>query len=186
MPFDNKFELDKNSAFLLIIDIQDRLAAAMQERDKVIENNLHLIELAKLLDIPILITEQYPKGLGSTVQEIKQAVSDHIPIEKLSFNCCASPGFGDYLEHERRNTAIVTGMETHICVLQTVLGLLKQHFNVHVVSDAVCSRTKENRRAGLDFMRDSGAVVSSTEIVLFQLLGLAGSEEFKTISKRIK
>jgi nicotinamidase-related amidase len=186
MSFNDKFELNKDTAFLLIIDIQDRLAAAMSQKEKVVRNNLLLIELAKRQGIPVLVTEQYPKGLGLTVQELREAIPNYDPVEKLTFDCCATPRFGDYLDHEMRHTAIVTGMETHICVLQTVIGLLKQQFRVHAVSDAVCSRTEENWKTGLEFMRDAGAVISATETVLFQLLGVAGTEDFKEISRLIK
>ncbi|MBI4734027.1 MAG: isochorismatase family protein [Rubrobacteridae bacterium] len=181
-----RFKLNTESAFLLIVDIQENLAAVMSRREEAIKNNLFLIELAKLQGIPVLISEQYSKGLGPTVSEISGALPDYNPVEKLTFDCCATPSFGDYLDHEIRNTAIITGMETHICVLQTALGLLGQQLNVHVVSDGVCSRTKNNWKAGISFMRDAGAVVTSTEIVLFQLLGVAGTEEFKAISRLVK
>lgn len=181
-----KFMLHREDSALLIIDIQERLAAAMSEREKVVENNLHLIELAKMLDIPIILTEQYPKGLGPTVPEIKDAMSTYSPIEKLTFNCCGEPDFLKKFEPLKRTKIIVTGMETHICVLQTCLGLLKADRAVHVVSDAICSRTKENWQVGLGIMQNAGAVVTGTETVLFQLLGVAGTEEFKAVSKRIK
>lgn len=182
----SKFTLDKDNVTLLIVDIQDRLAAAMKQREKVVENTLHLIELAKMLDIPIIVTEQYPKGLGSTVQEIKEALPSYSPIEKLTFNCCGVSDFSDALKQAGRKKIILTGMETHICVLQTALGLLQDGYAVHAVSDAICSRTKENWKVGLGFMHDAGAVITGTETVLFQLLGVAGTEEFKAVSKRIK
>jgi len=182
----SKFTLDKNNVTLLIVDIQDKLAAAMKQREKVVENTLHLIELAKMLDIPIIVTEQYPKGLGSTVPEIKEALPAYVPIEKLTFNCCGVADFSGALKRAGRRKIILTGMETHICVLQTALGLLQDGYAVHAVSDAVCSRTKENWKVGLGFMYDAGAVITGTETVLFQLLGVAGTEEFKAVSKRIK
>ncbi len=158
----------------------------MGERQKVVDNCLHLIELAKLLKIPILLTEQYPKGIGSTVPEIRNALLLYGPLEKLTFNCCEGPGFLDTLNSLGRKKIILTGMETHICVLQTCIGLLREGFNVHIVMDAVCSRAKENWKTGIEFMRDAGAVITCTETVLFQLLKVAGTDEFKAISKRIK
>lgn len=182
----SKFTLDKNNVTLLIVDIQDKLAAAMKQREKVVENTLHLIELTKMLNIPIIVTEQYPKGLGPTVPEIKEALPAYVPIEKLTFNCCGVPDFSGSLKRAGRRKIILTGMETHICVLQTALGLLQDGYAVHAVSDAICSRTKENWKVGLGFMHDAGVVITGTETVLFQLLGVAGTEEFKAISKRIK
>ena len=181
-----KFMLSKDECALVIVDIQDRLANAMKAKDCVIGNCLHLIELAKMYNMPILLTEQYPKGLGTTVEEIQKALPAYSPIEKISFSCCGERTFADRLPALNRKTIILTGMETHVCVLQTCLELMKDGFNVHLVRDAVCSRTKENWKAGIEFMRDAGAVISCTETVLFQLLGAAGSEEFKAISKRIR
>lgn len=182
----DKFFLDRDNALLLIVDIQERLAAVMKERQKVIDNCLHLIEISKLLNIPVIVTEQYPKGLGHTVNEIKEAVITYKPFEKLTFSCCKGPSFTESLAATRKKKVILTGMETHVCVLQTCIDLLKEGFDVHVVKDAICSRTKDNFKAGIEFMRNAGAVITCTETVLFQLLEKAGTEEFKTISKRIK
>jgi len=180
------FQLDRSNAALLIIDIQERLAVVMDKREQVVRNTLHLVELAKMLGIPVVVTEQYPKGLGRTLPEITSALPSHLPVEKVSFNCCGEATFDGQIERLGRKKIIVTGMETHICVLQTSLGLLQEGFDVHLVADAVCSRTKANWRAGLELVRDAGAVITSTETVLFQLLGIAGTPEFKAISNRIK
>lgn len=182
----DKFILAKTDALLLIVDIQEKLASAMKKRSKIVANCQHLIEAARLLDIPILLTEQYPKGLGHTVPEIKEVLPSCDPVEKTTFDCCMDDHFMAKLSAEKRQTIILTGMEAHICVLQTCLTLIKQGYDVHVVRDGVCSRTKDNFLAGLEFMRDAGAVISCTETVLFQLLEKAGTEEFKTIAKRIK
>jgi nicotinamidase-related amidase len=182
----DKFSLTKEDAVLLIIDIQERLAIVMKERDRVVKNTQHLVELAKMTAMPVVVTEQYPKGLGRTVQELRSALPETAPIEKISFDCCGQSGFLEELKAHNKKTVIVAGMETHICVLQTTLGLLRAGVNVHLVEDAVCSRTEENWRTGIEFMRDAGAVVTCTETVLFQLLKVAGTEEFKKISQRIK
>jgi nicotinamidase-related amidase len=181
-----KFLLSKENAALVIVDIQDRLATTMQMKEQVIGNCLHLIALAKLYGMPIILTEQYPKGLGLTVEAIRSALPSYQPIEKLSFSCCGEKSFtGETAGLDRKNI-ILTGMETHVCVLQTCLDLLNQGFNVHLVSDAVCSRSRENWQTGIEFMRDAGAVITCTETVLFQLLKVAGTEEFKVISRRIR
>jgi nicotinamidase-related amidase len=182
----DKFVLNREDAVLLIVDIQERLAVVMKDRDKVVGNCQHLIELAKMIDLPIVVTEQYPKGLGRTVPELQSVLPEYKPIEKISFDCCCQSAFMQDLMGHNRKTVILAGMETHICVLQTSLGLLRAGVNVHVVADAVCSRTGENWRTGIEFMRDAGAVVTCTETVLFQLLKVAGTEEFKKISQRIK
>jgi nicotinamidase-related amidase len=181
-----KFFLDKEDTVLLIIDIQEKLAAVMKERDRVVRNNLHLIELAKMAGMPVMVTEQYPKGLGRTVAEIRAALPFYRPIEKMTFDCCGQPAFLEDLKKHGKRNVLLTGMETHICVLQTCIGLLRDGVNVHIVGDAACSRTTENWKAGVEFMRAAGAVVTSTETALFQLLKAAGTEEFKKISQRIK
>jgi nicotinamidase-related amidase len=182
----DRFFLNKEDAVLLVIDIQERLAVVMKDKDRVVKNTQHLIELAKMTKMPVVVTEQYPKGLGRTVPELGSVLPENAPIEKISFDCCGQSGFVEELKAHGKKTVIVTGMETHICVLQTALGLLRAGVNVHVVQDAVCSRTEENWRTGIEFMRDAGAVVTCTETVLFQLLKVAGTEEFKKISQRIR
>lgn len=182
----SNFVLNKEDSVLLIVDIQERLAAIMKERERVVRNCQHLIELAKMLSIPIVVTEQYPKGLGRTVPELQAAVPEYKPIEKTAFNCCGEPAFVTKIRNHEKKHIIMTGMETHICVLQTTVGLMQDGLVVHVVEDAICSRTKENWNTGVAFMRDAGAVVTCTETALFQLLEVAGTEEFKKISQRIK
>ncbi len=181
-----KFSLRRDESALVIVDVQERLAAVMDDREKVVANCLHLLEIARLLDMPVFLTEQYPKGLGQTVSEITRAVSGLKPIEKISFSCCGEPGFVEALSSSGRRKVVLAGMETHVCVLQTCVDLLDRGYTVHLVKDAVCSRTTGNYEAGIGFMRDSGAAVTTTETVLFQLLERAGTEEFKAISKRIK
>lgn len=181
----NKFILNQNESVLVIVDIQERLAAVMSDKQKVVDNCLHLIEVSKLLNIPILLNEQYPKGLGPTVNEIREALHPYEPFEKVTFSCCRGGSFLNALAASGRKKVMLAGMETHVCVLQTVIDLLKAGYPVHVVKDATCSRTPDNFNAGAEFMRDAGAVITCTETVLFQLLEKAGTDEFKAISKRI-
>lgn len=180
------FILSRENALLIIIDVQERLAVVMERKDRVVTNCQHLIEAAKLLDIPLIVTEQYPKGLGPTIPEIRSVLPSYAPLEKIDFSCCGESSFIDKISYYGRKQIIVAGMETHVCVLQTTLDLLKEGYPVHVVDDAVCSRKDENYRTALDLMRDAGAVINCTETVLFQLLKRAGTDEFRTISKRIK
>jgi nicotinamidase-related amidase len=182
----DKFFLEKHDAVLVIVDIQEKLAAVMSEREKVVNNCLHLLELCRLLDIPVMLNEQYPKGLGQTVPEIRNALVTYEPLEKIAFDCCKGDSFPARLAVTGRKKVLLAGMETHVCVLQTCIGLLNEGYAVHSVSDAICSRRKEDFETAREFMRDAGAVVTCTETVLFQLLERAGTEEFKVISKRIK
>ena len=182
----DKFFLEKHEAVLVIVDIQERLAAVMSERKKVVDNCLHLIELCKLLNIPVLLNEQYPRGLGPTVSEIKEALRPYAPLEKISFDCCKGEAFPEKLAATGRKKVILAGMETHVCVLQTVLELLDAGYTVHLVRDAVMSRRKDNWHVGLETARAAGAVITSTEAALFQLLKVAGTEEFKKLSKLVR
>jgi nicotinamidase-related amidase len=183
----DRFFLNREESILVIIDIQERLAAVMKEREKVISNTLHLVEAARLMGIPVMITEQYPKGLGPTVGEIRDGLSGfYSPLEKLAFSCCQDRSFMDSLRRMGRKKVILCGMEAHVCVLQTCLDLLREGYHVHTVRDAICSRAEDNFLTGIGIMRDAGAVITSTETVLFQLLGRAGTEEFRMISRRIK
>jgi nicotinamidase-related amidase len=182
----DKFLLRKDEVLLVLIDIQERLAAAMKKKEAVTANVLHLVELARLLQIPMLVTEQYPRGLGNTLEEIKSALPAYEPFEKTAFDCCREIGFIEKVAASGRQKILLTGMETHVCVLQTGLGLIQAGYSVQVIQDACCSRTKDNFKIGLEWLRDAGAVITGTETVLFQLLEKAGTEPFKVISKRIK
>ncbi|MCL2760604.1 MAG: hydrolase [Desulfuromonadales bacterium] len=182
-----KFILDADRSVLVVVDVQEKLCKAMDE--KVLEhltNNIDiLIQAAVELNIPVIFTEQYPKGLGETLEKFKKYL-DEKPVEKTSFSCCGESCFPDKLRKTGRSQAIITGMEAHVCVLQTVLDLLDNGYKVHMVKDAVMSRKKENWRVGVDIARDAGAVVTSAETVLFQLLKRAGGEAFKKLSKLIR
>jgi len=181
-----KFFLSTDDCMLLIIDIQERLAVVMEEKNRVVKNTSHLIELAKQFNLPLVVTEQYPKGLGPTVPEIRDILPEHTAVEKIDFDCCGEANFLDEIKKVNRKKVIVAGMETHVCVLQTVLSLLRDGHDVHLVSDAVCSRSAENKTTALSLLASAGAVVTCTETVLFQVLKKAGTPEFKVIAKLIK
>ncbi len=187
MGIKEKFFLNRDNAVLVVIDVQEKLCKAMDERvlERLTKNIETLQEAAKELGLPMLVTEQYVKGLGETVAELKtQAIEP--AIEKMTFSCCGEPSFPDKLKALGRTQVIVTGMETHVCVLQTVIELLDAGYTVHLVRDAVMSRRKENWFVGLEAARDAGAVITSTEAALFQLLQVAGTEEFKKLSKLVR
>lgn len=181
----NKYILIREEAVLLVIDIQDRLVPAMKYGELVIRNTNILIPLAKKSGIPILATEQYPKGLGKTVSELSVNLEEALTFEKVSFSGCTRE-VTSALKKLGRKKIIITGMETHVCVFQTVRDLLTQGYQVFVVRDAVCSRTKENYLNGLSLMSSMGAVVTDTETVFFDLMMEAGTPLFKEFSKLIK
>lgn len=187
MGVKEKFFLNRNNAVLVVIDVQEKLCKAMDERvlERLTKNVGILQESARELGLPMLVTEQYVKGLGETVAELKAQATEPA-IEKMTFSCCGETSFPDKLKATGRTQVIITGMETHVCVLQTVIELLDAGYTVHLVRDAVMSRRKENWFVGLEAARDAGAVITSTEAALFQLLQVAGSEEFKKLSKLVR
>jgi nicotinamidase-related amidase len=173
-------------AGLMVVDIQERLFPAMCERESMLQNALRLVQGAAILRLPVFVTEQYPKGLGPTVAEIARPLADHEPVEKNTFSAWGVPGFAQRLQSRGVSEVILCGIEAHVCVAQTCLDLLDAGLRAFVVRDAVSSRTPENRQAGLERMRDAGAIVVSTEMVLFEWLERAGTEEFKQIQRLIK
>ncbi|MCG8377408.1 MAG: hydrolase [Chlorobiales bacterium] len=171
---------------LLIIDVQGKLAQIVHESEAVERNISKLIRAAKILGVPVLYTEQYPKGLGHTVEALQELLSEEKPLEKIAFSCCAEESFMEKLRGLNRNNVLVTGMETHVCVYQTANELIEYGYSVHLVADAVTSRTREDREIGIRCIEKAGAWLKSTEMVIFELLRIAQGEEFKAISKIIK
>jgi nicotinamidase-related amidase len=188
--------LDPARAALLIIDVQTKLCAAMQPAAVAAcqRNLLVLVELARRLRLPLVVSEQYPKGLGPTVPELAAALeaagpqgSAPIRFEKTAFACTEQEGFEAIRERVARPQWIVAGMESHVCVWQTVRGLLAAPgTSVHVAADAVLSRDPANRQVGLELMARAGAVLSSTETVAFDTLVRAGGEDWKAISRLVR
>lgn len=179
----SKYSINKEDAVLVIIDIQERLMNAMDKRYQVCKNTVLLIETAKQLGIPIIVSEQYPRGLGSTVSEIKDHLQEYQCLEKMSFS--VSEQLIDIMPPERK-TLIVAGTETHVCVFQTVRDMVEADYSVHLAKDAVCSRFTINYESGLELMRDLGAVISNTETIMFDLLKVSGTPDFKAISPLLK
>lgn len=180
-----KYILDKEDSLLLIIDIQERLVPVMKYNEQVISNTKILVQSAKEMNIPIIYTEQYPKGLGSTVEELSALLEGADRYEKVSFSAYLEE-VKEKLKSLGRKKIIVVGMETHVCVYQTVRDLLGDGYQVFVVNDAVASRTKMNYRNAIELMHTMGAVITNTETVIFDLLKAAGTPEFKVMSKLIK
>jgi len=173
-------------AGLLVVDVQERLLPAMFEKERVLQNILRLVQGAAALRLPTFVTEQYPRGLGPTVHELSAPLASTPPIEKLSFSAWGDPGLPEALRDRSVSDVVLCGIEAHVCVAQTCLDLLDAGLRPFVVADAVSSRTVENWRMGVERMRDAGAVVVSTEMILFELLERAGTEEFKQVQRLIK
>ena len=171
---------------LALIDVQGKLAGLMHEKDALFRNLEILIRGAQALELPIFWLEQYPKGLGPTVPEIAQLLGNRKPIEKTCFSAFGSDQFRAQLRDSNRRQLLVAGIETHICVYQTVRHLLDEGFQVEVVGDAASSRTEQSKALGLDKMMRAGAEVTSVEMALFELREEAGTPQFKTIAGLVK
>lgn len=173
---------------LVVIDVQERLFSAMDadRRDDMVRNLKILGAAARRLAVPVVLTEQYPKGLGRTLPELKALLDDVAPFEKTAFSCCGAPGFTAQLRATGAEHVILAGMEAHVCVLLTALDLLREGFRVSVVADAVCSRTAANLELGLAQARQAGVVVTATETAVFQLLGRADTDVFREVVKLLR
>ncbi len=178
--------LAANQSCLIVIDMQERLMPAIHEGDKAIANAVILLKAANRLKIPQIMTRQYPKGLGNTVPELAELSPVESVFDKMHFACTKEPGFMARVNGLGRERIVVVGAEAHVCVLQTVLGLRSEGKDVYVVADSVSSRTSANKEAALLRMRDAGAQLVTTEMVVFEWLDKAGTPEFKELSSLIK
>lgn len=180
--------LERESVALIVVDLQSKLLPAVFESERVLRNAQLLLRLAKVLEIPTMMTTQYAKGLGGLVEEIVSLACGREPVDKTSFGCFGDANFTRRLKEAapRANTLLVAGVESHICVAQTVLGALEAGFRVHVAEDAVSSRSAENWQVGLKRMERAGAVISSTEMMVYELLGRSDTPEFKALLPYLK
>lgn len=178
--------VDRADAVLVLIDMQESLASAMERRDAVVRTSVLLARVARLLDVPVIVTRQYPEGLGDTVEPLREAVGEDVPVDKLTFSCLAEPAFAERLSMLGRRQIVIAGMETHICVAQTTLALLAEGYRVHVAADAVCSRRTLDHQVALERMRAAGAEVTVAESVIYEALGRAGTPEFREVLAQVK
>lgn len=171
---------------LVIVDVQEKLLPVMAEPEQVVKNTAVLIQIAKTLNIPILWCQQVPKALGPTVRELSSLLEGADPIDKSTFSCCGDETFMERIDGLKVQTAIVCGIESHVCVFQTARDLIQHGLYVHVVADALSSRTNENKAIGINRMAKEGAVITSTEMLLFELLRDAKHPNFRGLAKLIK
>ncbi|MBU0601198.1 MAG: hydrolase [Gammaproteobacteria bacterium] len=174
--------IDRQRSSLLLIDMQERLLPAMDDADRLLDNVVWMVKIAQRLSVPVMVSEQYPKGLGPTVPELRALIPESAIVPKMHFSCvadgCLKAAFAD-----ERPQVIVCGIESHICVLQTSMDLQSSGKQVYVVADCVASRDPSNRGLALERMRQHGVVIVSREMVAFEWLGAAGSDEFREISR---
>jgi nicotinamidase-related amidase len=179
--------LNLNNTALVVIDVQGKLAQLMSHKETLFDNLQKIIKGAQVLELPIIWNEQLPEKLGPTTSEIADLLANTTqPIAKSSFSCCGNPPFMDALKATQRKQVLLTGIETHVCVYQTCRDLLDLGYEVQVVSDAVSSRSPENRQIGLERMHEAGATLTSTEMALFELLRVAEGPRFKEITRIVK
>lgn len=178
--------LRREDALAVVIDIQEKLLPAIADAEAVLERSLVFVSAMRLLGVPLLCTEQYPQGLGPTVEPLRAALADTPVLAKMSFGCLGDGDFRARLEASGRGALILCGIESHVCVLQTALAARERGLSVHVLEDAVGSRRAEDKAAGLVRLRQAGCVVNRVEMAVFELLGHAGAPEFKALLKLLK
>jgi len=178
--------LVRENTVLVVIDVQEKLAAAMYEREAMIQGNVKMVTGAGILGIPVVWTEQNPRGLGPTVPPVKELLQCSEPITKLSFSCCGEEPFMKAFQALGRKQVLITGIECHVCVYQTVADLVSMGYEVQVVADAVSSRTPENKAIGLERCKQAGGSITSAETALFELLKKAEGDAFKQMLKVVK
>jgi nicotinamidase-related amidase len=183
----------RDDAVLIVVDEQERLVAAMDRREQVLATSARLVKVAALVGMPIVVTRQYPKGLGDTdpvlleaLRRAESAGASVSVVDKVAFDCFGDAGFVEALAHLERRQILIVGMETHICITQTSLAGVRQGFDVHVIADGCCSRDEANHAIALDRMRGAGVVVTVAESIMYELVGEAATDEFRELLKIVK
>lgn len=178
--------LVKENSALLMIDVQERILKVINQYENLLENTKKLILGFNEMSLPIYYTEQYPKGLGGTVEELKEMLVDTESIQKMTFSCSGAGDLFENLKKSEVRQVVVCGIESHVCVQQTVLDLIANDFKVFVAADAVSSRKEFDYNIAIERMRTNGAEITTTEAILFELLNICGTPEFKAVAKLIK
>jgi nicotinamidase-related amidase len=178
--------LEVNRTVLIIIDVQEKLTRVMHEREALISNLQRLVKGMAVLEIPEIITEQYPQGLGPTIPEITGLLVEVSPISKTVFSCWNEEKFVSKLKSLQRTQVLICGIEGHVCVYQTACDLIANGYETYAVTDTITSRTPDNRQLSFEMMKQAGVRLTGTETVLFELLKIAQGEKFKKISQIVK
>ncbi len=178
--------INREKSVGLLIDIQGKLFPHMDQNEALLKKCTTLIEGLKVLEVPLVVTEQYPKGLGSTVAEIASLLAEDPLVEKITFSCCDEPALLQAVPIQNRKTIIICGIEAHVCVMQTVIDFLAAGYTAVVVEDCISSRNPNDKQIAIDRMRAEGAVITTCESILFELVRIAGTAEFKSISRLVK
>lgn len=178
--------LRANDTVLVVIDVQEKLLPVMHDPDRVSRACGILLQGVQHVGVPVIVTEQYPKGLGHTVADVSAHFGDATVLEKVSFSCAGNESFLDFLEERNRDQVLLAGIETHVCVLQTALDLIDEGMQVHVAADACSSRNPEHHKMALDRMRSAGAIITNTESALFEMCAIAQGDAFKAISRLVR
>ncbi|HSW40214.1 MAG TPA: hydrolase [Acidobacteriota bacterium] len=178
--------LDRERSVLVVIDLQERMLPHVHEHERMLKRIDLLLSAAAVMNVPVLLTEQYPKGLGRTVEEIRLVFPSLQPMEKTCFSCVPAPGFIDRLSFLKRDQVVLAGVETHICVTQTAFDLAERGENVFVVTDATSSRRPADCRTGLKRLGQRGITLLPAEAVVFEWLRCSGNDEFKALQPKLK
>ena len=178
--------LTSENSVLLVIDVQDKLFRAIYQKEPLLDNLQRLIKGMKVLEVPIVVTEQYPQGLGPTLPEITQLLPEVKPLPKVCFSCCADEAILREIKKMNRKQVLIAGIESHICVYQTAVDLIAAGYEVYAVNDVISSRTEQNRDVGLKMMVGLGVKLTSVEAALFELLKIAKGDKFKAISQIVR
>lgn len=176
----------KDSTIGVVVDMQERLFPVIHDNTTLEKNVQTLIQGLSVLEVPLMVTEQYKKGLGETIDSINSLVDKYFHSEKIAFSCCDEPTFMEHVETSKKRSVLIAGIESHICVLQTAIDLKERGFTPVVIEDCVASRNPENKRIAMKRLHQEGILVSSYESILFELCRFAGNDAFKAISKLVK
>lgn len=179
--------VEAKDTIAIVVDYQEKIVPAMAEKEVLIKNSVKLLEGLTILDIPIIVTQQYTKGLGMTIEEIQKAIGSNFTyLDKTCFSAALEETIQKKIESYHRKTVIICGIEAHVCVLQTALDLLEKGYKVLMVDDCIASRRKNDKEVGIQRAVIEGAMITTYEAILFELLKKAGTEQFKLISKLVK
>ncbi|NIV72833.1 isochorismatase family protein [Candidatus Saccharibacteria bacterium] len=178
--------IPKDDSVAVVVDVQERMFPHIRDKERIAQNMVKMIKGLQILEVPILVTQQYTKGLGETIPEIAEALGDFTPLEKLAFSCIGDSDFTERLIDLKKNRVILMGVEAHVCILQTALDLLTKAFRPIVVEDCVSSRKLNDMQIAVERMRNEGTIITTCESILLELCVVAGTDQFKAISRLIK